>query len=103
MRARTATPALMGTALAIIALTAAPSTAAGQSELAEVRAATAQYHDVEAAIADGYAVASDCVPNMGYHYQRGIAATSADLNPHSPEILVYAPQPNGDLKLVAVE
>lgn len=96
-------PALAGAAIAVLALTATPAAAAGQSELATVRAATAQYHDVRAALADGYVLASECVPNMGYHFQRGIAATQDDLDPRSPEILVYAPKPNGKLKLVAVE
>ena len=80
---------------------AAPDTLGAQ--LAQVRAATAQYHSVDAALADGYELASQCVPHMGYHYQRGIAAVGDDLDATSPEILVYAPRRNGTLKLVAVE
>ncbi len=80
-----------------------PSAGNGQAELAQVRAATAAYHDLEAAIADEYIRASECVPNMGYHYQRSIATTAADLDPLAPEILVYAPQAGGGMRLVAVE
>ncbi|MFB9733324.1 hypothetical protein [Ornithinimicrobium kibberense] len=102
--------ALAGLALAV----GAPAATAGAhpghggerplgAQLAEVRATTAKYHDVDAATADGYLPSSPCVPNMGYHYQRGTAATAADLDPTAPEILVYAPRKNGSLKLVAVE
>ncbi|MDX5319286.1 MAG: hypothetical protein LPK38_08085 [Actinomycetes bacterium] len=98
------TRTLLGLALAATPLAAATTASATDaSDLAEVRAATARYHDVDRAIADGYRLASGCVPNMGYHYQRGIAATGDDLAPTSPEILVYAPRPNGGLRLVAVE
>lgn len=86
-------------------------------ELAQVRRATAQYHDVAAAEAAGYVVVTheetnepQCVPNMGYHY-----LLTGDLGPAipgpgqgapdalEPNILVYAPRPNGSLQLVAVE
>lgn len=105
---RRAAAALLG-----LALTAAPVTAAAAPgghphdrqgpALAQVRAATAKYHDVGVAVADGYQLSSPCVPSMGYHYQRGVAGTGADLDATAPEILVYAPGPNGRLRLVAVE
>lgn len=84
-------------------------------ELAQVRRATAQYHDVAAAEAAGYVPASPCVHNeelggMGYHYAKPyIFAPPSDGAPHppldiaEPELLVYAPRPNGSLQLVAVE
>ncbi|MCE0486939.1 hypothetical protein [Ornithinimicrobium sediminis] len=71
--------------------------------LAQVRASTAKYHDLDAAVSDGYRLSSPCVPHMGYHYQRGVAATAGDLDASSPEILVYAPRADGTLRLVAVE
>ena len=83
------------------AAAAKPPTPVG-AQLAEVRAATAQYHSLAAAIADGYMQASPCVPNMGYHYQRGVSAPG-ELDATSPEVLVYAPRPDGSLRLVAVE
>jgi hypothetical protein len=92
-----------GTLLAAAVLTACsdddPDVAA---TLDEIRAATAQYRDVDAAIADGYELADECVPNMGYHANNGIAET-ADLEPTEPNLLVYAPDGDGELELVAVE
>ncbi|MCA1781093.1 MAG: hypothetical protein ABR500_11870 [Dermatophilaceae bacterium] len=93
-------------ALALAGSMSAAASAAPDSvgaELAQVRAATAEYHSVDAAVAAGYEPVSPCVPNMGYHYGRGVAATASDLDATSPEILVYAPRRNGSLKLVAVE
>lgn len=108
-----------GTTAAAADPTAEPGPQPTGAQLAQVRAATAAYHDVDAALADGYAQVSPCVPNMGYHYQRmvpgtdpttgeatlvpHVSADAADLAAHAPEILVYAPQPDGDLRLVAVE
>ena len=79
-----------------------------QRELAAVRRATAQFHDVQRAIDAGYAEAPvGCTPGMGYHYQladeRGIALTAEDLDALVPNILVYAPRADGGLRLVAVE
>ena len=94
------------TALAVVSTTPASASANPDrhgSDLAEVRAATARYHQIDRALSDGYELASPCVPNMGYHYQRGVAASPQDLDPTQPEILVYAPRPDGSLKLVAVE
>lgn len=71
--------------------------------LDEVRAATAEYRDLDAALAVGYEQSSECVPNMGYHYTTGIAETAAGLDPVEPNLLVYAPNGGGDLELVAVE
>lgn len=71
--------------------------------LAQVRQATAAYHDVAAAEAAGYEEASPCVPGMGYHYARGVAEAADELDPLNPEMLVYAPRPDGSLRLVAVE
>ncbi|MFD5823646.1 hypothetical protein [Nesterenkonia xinjiangensis] len=93
----------LGSAALLAAATVGPADATGQADLAQVRSATAAYHDLGTAMDAGYAQVSDCVPNMGYHYQRGVAATAEDLDPLNPEILVYAPLPNGRNKLVAVE
>lgn len=82
--------------------------------LAEVRAATARYHRVEAAIADGYATTHACaalpgVGAMGIHFIKGALlgaptpAGDAVVDPVRPEVLVYEPQANGRLRLVAVE
>lgn len=75
--------------------------------LAEVRQATARYHDVDAALADGYVPVGPCVEvpglgGMGIHYVNfGLAADGA-VDPLAPEILLYVPQGKG-MKLVGVE
>ena len=94
----------LGLALAAsgaVAASAAPPTTG--AALAQVRAATAHYHSVEAAVADGYVSDGHCVPQMGYHFQRGLAMSQGELDPTRPEILVYAPRGDGSLRLVAVE
>jgi hypothetical protein len=101
---RAAAAAATFTVAALLAVTGCASDDTGDvSELLdEVRAATAAYHDVSAAEAAGYETDGQCVPHMGYHYVNGIHDT-ADLDPLEPNILVYAPDGNGGLRLVAVE
>lgn len=74
-------------------------------DIAQVRRATAQYHQVEAAISAGYELASPCVASptgtMGFHYVNNQLADQ-DLQITAPEALLYTPSPDG-LKLVAVE
>jgi len=80
---------------------------AGGSALAEVRAATAKYHRVEVAIAEGYFNTRECVASpagaMGIHYVNRALRDDPALDPTRPEVLVYEPQKNGQLRLVAVE
>jgi hypothetical protein len=77
------------------------------AELAQVRAATARYHDVEVALADGFALPPDsyCVAGpdgaMGYHYVN--LDRVGQLDPTLPQVLLYVPTPQGDLRLVGVE
>lgn len=77
------------------------------AELALVRAATARYHRVEVALADGFVQGSPCVedPNgagaMGIHFVN--RARVGQLDPTLPQALLYLPAPNGRLKLVGVE
>lgn len=96
----------------LVASLAVPATA-DQSELAEVRQATAKYHQVENAIADGYelgynGIITGCIAHptdgaMGYHYFRADLIDNPAVDPLQPEGLVYESLPNGKLKLVAVE
>jgi hypothetical protein len=73
---------------------------------AAVRAATARYHQIDRALEDGYSLGSACVESpsggMGYHYVRGDLMDGV-LEPTRPEALLYEPQRNGTLRLVAVE
>ena len=75
--------------------------------LAQVRQATAKYHDVNQALADGYIPVSPCeaLPGagaMGIHYLNPALASDLAIDPLAPEILLYAPSGNG-LRLVGVE
>jgi hypothetical protein len=80
------------------------------AQLAQVRAATARFHRTEAADAAGYVSVPGldaCFNNpgvggMGFHL---IKTSSLDLtvNVLEPEAMVYAPGPDGQLQLDAVE
>ena len=73
--------------------------------LATIRGATARYHRVEVALADGYTFIAAChysaAGGKGYHYRKP-ALTDGVLDPAQPEILLYEPQENGKLKLTGV-
>src|SRR5215831_8439450 len=85
-----------------------------QHSLAAVtKSATAKYHDLDAAKADGYALLPDaqgiiCIDNqpvggMGVHYAKGSLVMDPSIDPKHPEALVYAPNGSGQLKLAALE
>jgi hypothetical protein len=84
--------------------------AAGQSDLAQLRAATAQYHRSEAAQAADYDLVpglDHCFNNpgvgaMGFHYIN-VDLLDLELDPLQPEAMVYVPGPKGQLQLGAVE
>ncbi len=73
--------------------------------LAGIRQATARYHRVDAAIADGYVFGSPCesMPGqgIGIHYRKA-SLIDGVVDPFQPELLVYEPRDNGDIELVAV-
>ena len=77
--------------------------------LAEVRASTAEFHDLAIATGAGWSVrASDCVAvpgvgGMGWHYLNPSLAGDGLVDPQLPEVLVYAATPDGGRRLVAVE
>jgi hypothetical protein len=83
--------------------------AAGQGELARVRAATDAFHDLSAAEDAGYGPFYVCTDEnsglgaMGQHYVRGAIVGDGDVDPLTPEALVYEPRPDGSLRLVGVE
>jgi hypothetical protein len=121
---------LAATAAAALAVAvAAPSTAApGEPTLDEVRAATERFRDVKVALAEGYIRdpmnICDTAPMMGrpaalgamgiHFFRPDLLGISAPPNPRvdgngthtdfrKPGILIYEPQPDGSLELVAVE
>ncbi|HJW22660.1 MAG TPA: hypothetical protein VJ506_09545 [Candidatus Limnocylindrales bacterium] len=93
---------------------AAPVAAAGQSSLADLRTATAAFHDIAAAKAAGYTVevadlaGITCIADPGGAGTMGIHFLNPSLlddtvNATTPELVIYAPGPDGRLQLVAVE
>ena len=87
-------------------------------ELAQVRRATARFHDLDKALEAGYElgwvngsgirIVTGCVAHptagaMGYHYFNKELMDSLTVDPLQPEVLVYAPGDNGKLELAAVE
>lgn len=71
-------------------------------QLAQARAATARYHDVRSAIADGYKNTGIIIANMGTHFLKD-SLLDGRFDAGHPELLVYSPDQNGGLRLVAVE
>jgi len=100
-------------ALALVAtLAGAAFAAAGTTDpqvlrdLAAVRRATAKYHDVKAALADGFVQTLNCVESpdggMGIHFIHPARLMDPAIKLLEPEILLYVESGNG-LKLLGVE
>lgn len=100
--------ALVAHAPAAHAAQAAPVSGEVQRQIAQLRALTAPFHRFEAAAAAGWSARiTDCFSDpiqggMGYHYGKP-ALIDGTVNALEPELLLYEPQKNGDLRLVAVE
>ena len=98
---------------ALLALAAFATVSARRSDLDIARAATARFNSIEQAERAGYALPPEgplheCISSfdntgaMGFHLINGnLLDTTVD--PAQPEALVYAPDKNGNLKLVALE
>lgn len=99
-----AQPESIGVQVAAAKGSSASMSAAGLAKA--VHAATARYHSLEQAAKAGYTVASPCVSSplgvMGFHYANE-ELVDETFSPLEPEALLYAPDANGVLKLVAVE
>lgn len=84
-----------------------------QAELAELRQATAAYHDINVALGEGFlfginglvkvCVAHPTLGAMGYHYSRQDRFDDVTINELEPEVLVYHTAEDGSLELGAVE
>lgn len=84
--------------------------AAGRhADLADVRRATARFHDLDEALGAGYSQFYRCteqpgVGTMGQHYANIDLVGDPAIDPLRPEVLVYEPKANGEgYRLVAVE
>jgi len=79
-----------------------------QQMIAEVRQATAAYHDFAAGMEAGWNLQlSECVAHpewggMGYHYGRG-EYLDGRINHLEPQVLLYAPDEEGEMEFVGVE
>ena len=91
----------------------------GRNDAAEAQSATARYHDLQNALDDGYSelpavqdtstvkATNGCASSklgaggMGIHFLKGPLDDVVDAQ--HPEVLVYEPQANGRMKLVALE
>lgn len=84
-------------------------TPAARQQLAALRAATAPYHDFDKATAVGSGLwevpLTACMTSpdggMGYHYAQ--MQNFGVHDPARPQALIYEPQKNGSMRLVAVE
>lgn len=82
--------------------------AAATGLVKDVRQAASRYRDPSVAMDDGYGPILGCVTGpeegaMGLHFGNEAFIGDGALNAAQPELLVYEPRPNGNLRLVAVE
>jgi hypothetical protein len=72
--------------------------------LKAVKEATKKYKDISVAVDEGFSHPEDedCFPEMGYH-SVNIVRMDLYVDPFLPEVLLYAPDKHGKLKLVGVE
>ena len=79
-----------------------PQLEAWETEVNRLKAATSQYSNIDTATNDGLFDVSGYVPNMGHHYLNPILVDGTfDLL--KPEVILYVPDANGDMQMVAVE
>ena len=76
-------------------------------QLAELRRATAPYHNFDRAVAAGYNAITPCWEHrtlgaMGYHYGKEWP-WDTNVNLLEPELLMYEPGPGGQMRLVGME
>lgn len=104
---------LSAVALAAAGLVGSTAGSAGAVDpLASARQATASYHDINVAVGDGFGELRDkdgiaCIDNpaggMGVHYVLGSRVGDPAETASEPEVLVYEPMKNGEMRLVALE
>jgi hypothetical protein len=105
-------------ALALFGSTASASTNAGHRpvtnrDLQPIRVATAKYHNIATALANGYVpfvdingvscIAEPGMGGMGVHFVNPALIQDPAIDPRQPEALVYAPERDGTLRLAALE
>lgn len=79
------------------------------ASVAALRRATARYHRIQDALDDGFVNTMECValPDgsaaMGIHVLHPGRMWDGAFDPDAPEVLLYEPMPNGEMRLVGVE
>lgn len=73
-----------------------------------VREATERFHDVEVAKKEGYGLLFGCVSGdahgaMGLHFVNLALVADPALDPRRPEIVIYEPRPNGQVRLIGAD
>ena len=73
-----------------------------------VREATEKFKDPAVADAEGYKLMFGCVSGpdfgaMGLHLVKGELLFDGELNPETPEIVIYEPLPNGKMRLIGAD
>jgi hypothetical protein len=112
-RVSSARTAVIG-AIAVMAIVGSAVVVAGSgpqgstSQLADVRAATDAFHNLDIAMAAGYDKFYLCTDKtgtggMGQHFVKGALVEDPALDKLRPEVLVYEPRADGGYQLVAVE
>ncbi|MCU0520403.1 MAG: hypothetical protein MUF84_06920 [Anaerolineae bacterium] len=97
---------IVGTPVAVMA--ARPGElVTGGPEIAQIRRATARYHQLSVAEEEGFVPLFECISHategaMGWHYILP-ARFDADLKLEEPEVLLYEILPDGTSKLTGVE
>ena len=103
---------LMLAATAIAAIGSGLASAAPPNDLQAVKAATARYHSIQQALADGYVapppgacIVHPALPGlaMGYHFENPALMEDNVIDPLRPEMLLYERKPNGRFRLIGVE
>ena len=88
---------------------AAPQAKAPTSDfIRTVRAATERFKDVAVAEAEGYSLMFGCVSGpdsgaMGLHYVNLALVGDGQLDPARPEIVIYEPLPDGQVRLIGAD
>ena len=72
-----------------------------KQQLAEAKAASAKYRDIDVAKADGYFQVTQFIPGLGLHLAN-LKIPYNTFDPGKPQVLLYQPDANGDLKLAGV-
>lgn len=86
----------------------ASASEAAPDPVTRLRAATARYHSLNQALNDGFVPTEHCsalpgVGAMGYHYVNPDRLTDGVIDANNPDVLLYAKDQNGQLRLTGVE